>query len=644
MWNILISTVLYSSLVCAHWATHYSFQEGLIYLQLKNDDLVALNFSISGFQGLSGDSLELVNIKQNQRIHLLTSPPQNSSMFVYGDDLYAFTGAVDESLSQYDKCGNGIFQLLKYESASDSWTHAGDNMTFSEVDDVSFYQDSTYFTSTTSSEIYIYGGQCTETGEIVNRLLAFDMNTMLFANISTVTQPQGFYGATSIWAPNPLQLFVIGGKATGGWLNMDQLATWNFQSGWLFQSVTPNGSAAVSSRINALVLPVFGELANNSVLTFNRNYNPSNLLVLGGQSSGGSEAPWAKLLYQDNGWSWQDMDQLLDTSDILGAAVIFNTLVVVNCSSSLNTLNLRLGNSYQLNLYDVNNNFTLVEDLKSNTIGKHETGAGVKSSLTKTTKVLVGTLVPVAALALIFGIGMFLWKRKTTSKDPTNLLEPLDYQLGHYRTRLDQPYSLLGSRPLDLYQNTNDSSSTLEVASIDSWVRKRQEYEATRHRPLVRHSYLASNDTLNTYPETVNDEPVLEIPEPSAVIESSSLKDESWDLLMVQSPLISLLPPDSSPKSAMPVRLGQLKTFLYTQTPPQLPMVRRKSRLDPGFINLGDGVDFSARTESDEESPDENMDVQVLVSSKRKSVLRVMNPDMESRNAGEGVRLRTPSK
>jgi len=69
-------------------------------------------------------------------------------------------------------------------------------------------------------------------------------------------------------------------------------------------------------------------------------------------------------------------------------------------------------------------------------------------------------------------------------------------------------------------------------------------------------------------------------------------------------------------------------------------MLQRKSRLDPGLV-LGEGLDLSMG--SDTESPDENMDVQVLVSSKRKSVLRVMNPDMEAL-AQEGMRLRNPSK
>ncbi|OBA19507.1 hypothetical protein METBIDRAFT_73601 [Metschnikowia bicuspidata var. bicuspidata NRRL YB-4993] len=617
MWSLIIPIALFLAHTAAHWATHYSFQEGVIYLQLKNDDLVALNFSMSGFDGLSGSSLAEVNIEQNQEVFPLTAPPQNSTMFVSQKHLYAFSGAVDESLSTFDKCGNGVFQLLKYEAASDSWVYASDNMTFSGVENVSFYQDSTYLTSLTSSEVYVYGGVCTATGEVSSRLLSFDMETMLFANISTSTEPQGFYGGVSVWAPSPLQLFVVGGRSEAGWLNMYQLATWNFQSGWLFQSVLKNGTT-VLSRTNGLVLPVFSVLSDDTEETFLRNYNPQAVLVLGGEASGQSEAAWAKLLYEDNEWSWQSLELGLEDSDILGAAVIFDTLVVVN-GSSQTAAGKRLDSSYHLNLYDINSNFSLVDDLQSNTVSKSATQAASSTSVSKSTKILVGTLVPLSALAIIFGIAMYVWRRKVALKDTASLAGPMDYQLGHYRTQLDQQYSLLGSRPLDLYQHVNDTSSTLEGASIDSWVRKRQEYDASHGRPYARHSYLALNETLGSRAEEFTDELTLLSPPPAVVS------------------------PEGSPqKNALPVRISQLRSFLYSQTPPQLPMLQRKSRLDPGFLGLGEGLGASALAESEGEVSDENLDVQVLVSSKRKSVLRVMNPDADT--AGEGVRLRNPSK
>ncbi|KAM9890367.1 hypothetical protein OXX79_011476 [Metschnikowia pulcherrima] len=637
-WAKLIITVIYLGLVSASWSTHYAFDAGLIYVRLKDNGLVALNFSMSGFDGLSGTSLSSMNLKQDQQVAQLAAPPQNSSMFVYSNTLYAFTGATDDSLSEYDKCGEGVFQLLKYETSSESWVHATDNMTFSDVENVSFYRDSTYLTSTTSSDIYIYGGTCGATGEIVSRLLSLDMDTMQISNISTSTKPQGFFGGTSIWAPSPQQSFVIGGRSADGWLNMYQIATWSFQSGWSFQGVDQNGTT-VSSRTNPLALPIFSVLADDSVQTFNRNYNPTSVLVIGGDTAGDSDDAWAKLSYADNSWSWQALSPSIETEDILGAAVIFDTLVVVNGSSS--SISKRSEGTYSISLYDIKNDFALVEDLKSNTasVRKSDSASG---TLSKNTKVLVGTLVPLSALALIFGVVMFWWRKKVVKKDEASVTDPLDYQLGHYRTRSDQHFSLLGSRPLDLYQNGNDTNSTLDVASIDSWVRKRQEYDATRARPLGRNSYLASNETLGSHPE-VNDETIssegADLGE-GPITEKNDDTTVSAAISMIQTPSVYASPDGSPKKAALPARLSQLRTFSYTQTPPQSPMLQRKSRLDPGLV-LGEGLDLSMG--SDTESPDENMDVQVLVSSKRKSVLRVMNPDMEAL-AQEGMRLRNPSK
>lgn len=61
-------------------------------------------------------------------------------------------------------------------------------------------------------------------------------------------------------------------------------------------------------------------------------------------------------------------------------------------------------------------------------------------------------------------------------------------------------------------------------------------------------------------------------------------------------------------------------------------MIKKKSMLDPGTIPLEEPTDC--------ESIVTNMDVQVLVSSKRKSILRVVNPDQEE---SETIRQRQPS-
>lgn len=612
-WFLVWATLLHS--VLAVWSTLYSFLDGKVYLQLKNNDLVALNFSITGYSDLASDYLlSDVNIENGQLLTTLAAPPTNASLFLHDTTLYAFSATIDNSLTDYDLCGDGVFQLTKYDPEADSWVAASDNITFSGVADISFYLGSTYLVSPSSTSIYIYGGYCELSGSVTNRLLSLDLDTMSLANITTSTKPAAFYGAASLWAPNPQTLLVVGGKSSLGWLNMDQMALWSFLSGWLSQEVSLNGSTSVSSRTNPLVLPVFSPLSDNSTLTFDNDYKPSEVLLVGGDSSGTTTPQWAKLTLSSNQWLWGSVDTSLDMSEVEGAAVIFNTLVVVNASATSE----KRSDSYSVSLYDVSD-FSSVSDMKSSTAASTSDSSSL--GITRTTKVLVGTLVPIAALATIAAFGMYWWKRNMAKDDPVSIMEPGEYQLGHFRTASERPYSLLGVNPLNLYVQSNDSNSTLDADSMDSWVRKRQEYDAKRFRTLKRHSYLASNETLNSH------------------LDTEEITEEVTDELPVDE--MDMGTPDSEPRPLLPARVSHLKkSFSYTQTPPDLPMLRKKSRLDPGFVDLGsvmpEFVDVS------DESCDENMDVQVLVSSKRKLVLRIVNPDLAS--VDERLRQRTPSK
>lgn len=610
MWTLIL-WVLCLQLVHASWNTFYSFLDGKVYLQLTNNDLVALNFSITGFDSISGGYLlSEINLQDGQSVSLLTGPPTNSLVFLYDSTLYAFAGSTDTT-SDYDVCGDGVFQLVQYDSASDSWVSLADNMTFSDVADVSFYQDSAYLVSPLSSSIYIYGGRCSSSGTVTNRLLSFDMDTKSFANITTSTKPAAFYGAASLWAPNPQNSLVIGGKAAQGWLSMSQLAEWNFDLGWLSQTVSSN-SSLVLLRINALALPVFEPLSDSSTATFVKSYQPSAVVVVGGDLSALASPQWAKLALNSNEWTWSSLDTSIDVADVLGAAVIFDTLVVINLTS----VKRDGASAYLVSLYDLLDNFAAVLDVRSSTQNSTST---TSTGTTTTTKVLVGTLVPLAAIAVVVAAGFMWWKRKLQKDEPGSILEPDDYQLGHFRTASEQPYSLLGANPLN-YIHDNDSASTLDAASMDSWVRKRQEYDAKRFRTLKRHSFLALNETLNSHLEVSDEPPALPSPpQPEMVeVDMGSPNDER----------------------AVPPRVSVLcKSFSYSHTPPALPMLRKKSRLDPGFLDAGDLGHTPEYVEVSDESCDEDMDVQVLVSSKRKLVLRVVNPD-----EAESVRQRTPSQ
>lgn len=554
---------------------------------------------MTGFEKLdqhSSYSKAELNLADGQLVSVLTSPPQNSSVFLYDSALYAFTSG-HESDYLDDRCGNGVLRLSKYDLLLNTWKSASDNLTFSDVNDLSYYSDASILTSEDSDTVYIYGGRCELDDEPTNRLLALDMKTFTFSNTTTSTQPQPFYGASSQWAPNPQNLLVIGGKASNGWLNMYQLATWNFDSGWLFQQIEKNDSTTVHSRVNTLVLPKFSPLRDNSPTTFSNNYRTSSLLIIGGESANGAAEPaLAEIILDQNNWSWKTRDNNLDTLEIMGAAVIFDTLVVVNGL----TLTKRDSGSaqYNLNLYDLENDFKQIHDLLSNTRSPKKQDLDGNSSSSVTQKAVIGTIVPVAALAMAAAAGLFIWKKKASRKsDNMSLYESVDYQLGRFRTPSD-PFASAGAPRLSF-----ESGSTLSEASLDSWAQKKHEYEKRNHT-VKRHSFLASNETL-------------------------SIQEKSED-----SEEDSQAPRTLDPRPPVPARVNNLRnTHSYNHTPTSLPLLKRDSRRQLVPDNDDDNTSF-----------DDNVDVQVLVSSKRKSVLRVVNPDIMTITDEDLIRQRTPSK
>lgn len=591
----------------AQWAAYYSFPEGKVFMKLKNDDIVPLNFSITGFDDLDkylGFSQRDVDLANGQNIPPITLLPANSTVFLHQGTLYAFK-ALDQE-SDYDVCGDGIFLLLAFDENTAEWRLATDNMTFTDVSDVSYYEGSSILTNPDSNSIYIYGGRCASSGEATDRLLSFDMDSFSFSNITTSTKPHGFYGAASQWAPSPQNSLVVGGRSNDGWLNMYQLATWNYASGWLFQAVERNSSFSVNSRINPIVLPIFAPLADNSTKTFSSTYRPNAMLLIGGDDSKGTAKPeWAKLKVDTNTWTWEPVDTDINTDDVLGAAVLFDTLVLIRDSASK-----KRNSGYTVLLYDIGDNFKQVKSLSDNTPNS-DTSEG-SSSLT-TQKALIGTLVPVAALAMAVAIGVFFWKRKS-SREPEreSVIDAFDYQLGHFRTASEVPVNV---PPPEVHRRLSTSSeSTLETASIDSWFKKRQEYDSKRQRTIRRPSFLGLNETLQNMPEVDDESETSEQPETRQV--------------------------DLEP--VLPARVRQLrKSFSYTKTPPALPGLRKSTK--GGYMGVND---LLADADEESSSCDEAMDVQVLVSSKRKSILRVVNPEDQDDDDDKdnSIRQRTPSK
>lgn len=612
MWRSLLLFIAILHSTIATWATLYSFEDGRVYMRLKNDNLVALNIS------LYGSSLQSQNLNQNTQLETLPSPPANSSLFVYSSNLYAFAANSLSSSSNF--CSDGSLLLYVLNKTSSSWSLTSPIL-YSGILDTSYYQDAVIFTAPGSSDVYIYGGRCSS-GTVSGRLASLDMNSHTLFNVTTSTQPQPFYGAASLWAPNAQSLVVIGGKSSVGWLNMYQMATWSFQSGWSFQEATQSGTATVDSRISPLVLPIFTPSTASGAQSFLSSYAPTGALVIGGSGDRSLQSPWAQITFGNQKWSLSNLQPPIDELNLLGGFVIFDTFVAVNSSTKRDSM-------YALNLYDLGDNFKPISNLRSSQVLQNSLNK--KSDSSKTIKILIGVLVPLALLAIVAAVVIYLYRRKTGINEHESIIEATDYQFGHFRNALDQPYSILGRRPLDLFINNNDTASTLEINSIDLWVRKRQEYEANRISGGLRHSYLASQETLtspsdyNSYDDSISEKTHSD----NNFNESSNIQSPASSPVHFLEAIGKRPLGEYNPQTS---RLNKLKSQSFTMTPPGLPMLKKKSILDPGHVQLEASADCA--------SVESNMDVQVLVSSKRKLILRVMNPDEEG---AETFRQRQPS-
>lgn len=668
-------------LQAAAWATLYSFDQGRIYMHLANNDLVALNFSVTGLDALSKYSMPDVNYHTGQHVGALSTPPAALALFLWQGGLYAFSGSPDREWAAYDRCGDGGMRLLRYHADRDAWENEPGNLTFADVDDMSYYAGSTYLASPDSNTIYIYGGQCQRLGRMSGRLLLFDMRERRFANVSTSTTPQMFSGAASVWAPTPHQTLVMGGRSPHGWLNMAQIASWDFLAGWLSIQVA-NGSG-VESRTGALALPVFRPLSAASRLLLLAEYTVLDMLVVGGVSADGA-ADWVRLRYDRNTWAWsRAVLPPAPPAQVLGAAVIFNTLVVVTSGSRPRSDAVP---GYRLGVYSVSD-MAEMSDLSAS-----EAAAAAAADHRPVPqpdlppaklKVLVGTLVPLAALGMAALAGFLFWKHRRHANDRHGLVEPLEYQFGHFSPSLTASLaaSLLLREKALRRPHIHDLVSTLDVGSMDSWVRKRQEYDAAlpvrpgplrteahaepplgglyslaeplvpglidgspthaspihghppgpalhdegaaaRSNLLNRASYLASSETLHSFSKGEHSSagPAAAVPNLAGgdadQLGRSDQQRESDQL--GRSDQLRGSDHQRRKREHM-ARLG--KSFSYSRAPPRpcapgkTPRPAAGADAKPSALALED------------ESIDENVDVQVLVSSKRRSVLRVANPD-----------------
>lgn len=573
------------------WALHsvmaqsnalYALSKNKVYLKLTSNDLISVDFSIAGDIGINSES-----------INLISTPNEEFDVFLVGDELYSIYG---------DKSGD--LSLSKYNEQANKWDNLELNVT--GLTDYKYYKSSSYLPTYGTDEVYIYGGIIDD--QISNRLVSLNTETLLVSNITTTTKPEPFYGAASLYAPDVQTRLLIAGESSGGWLNMFQLATWNANSGWSFSKVGQE-KVDIESRVNPMVFPIFNRLDNSSVQTIMSDYQVSQVLIIGGEGDQGDALP--KTVYLDianNDWSYSIPNtEEFKVDDYLGVFTAFSNIIGITESS-------KRDGQYDIYMFDLD--FKPTSKLS---IPNEKTSKEVKKEIQQ--KAILGTVIPICSLAIIIAAGFVVMKKRKEKKLQQELKD-LNYHFENFY-QTDKP------------QVFNDSHSTLDVNSIDSWVRKRQEYD----RNIDDRKPFVSQETLQD-PEF--DE--LEEPQPLKTIDKLNKlvirlkKSISFNNLPSPERRANLLNDDEAKiESTTSNKYQQLRSSPYIGVPqdstPEFeepePVIEPRM-----YDDETNSFDYTL----------ENLDVQVLVSSKRRSTLKVTNPDVSRQNSVQNnLRYRTPS-
>ncbi|KAG7699192.1 hypothetical protein KL930_002021 [Ogataea haglerorum] len=531
--------------------------------------------------------------------------------------------------------------------------------------------------------VYVYGGYNSSSGRVSGRLVQLDLNALEIADTQSSLQPTGFYDSSSLLI-NHNTLVLVGGKTASGWVSLKQLAVWQYES-WGFKSVSVDKTDTINSRAGALLLPVF----SSNMITeeyLSSNYSDFSvdfvLMVGGGLSSGTYSSPNFARLDVGSSWSWTSLDTTvslansktnnannsqLSVDDMVGAAVIYDALVVVNGDSA----------NYTLTLYNTTS-FEVLESVDYSNLAKKTPGKSSKSLV-----IALSVLIPALAATIIALVAVWLYKKyksreaeKQKEKDLKDIME--FYQAGNSSSTTFASHgaekentSYFGNH---VKVNNYDDGDNL---SISSWKRKRWQLESemvnqdqdtdvepdptpepaekspvsplkrslstisyslgrSLRRSFSYQSSIRSFFTAETPPDDSGHSPQLTnipvlrpaeasnfalhlIPEDSS-LNSFKLKAAADSHSMTSNSTICEKSESSGSRPASPPPAARTTSLVFHNRAPLMAMPgRSKDFLPPPEPDL------------------ENLDVQILVSSKRRSKLRVTNPDPD------GPRKRTAS-
>lgn len=631
----LLSLFIAQAAPAAAWSTLYSSTHDLAYLHLSNNAVLQI----------------LADSANSPKS--LPDPPANASLVLAKDNtLLAFYGT--------SFCSP--IQVSKYSAADNAWTEISESLT----NQPNYLAQSVYISSPDSELVYIYGGRnLTDSCSIAyvpdpstiydpqadylvsNQIKVLNTTSLDFKILETPSSPTAMFAAGVLRLSSTSSL-LVGGKAQNGWIGMNQLALWQYSS-WAF--ISTSNSARVDSRTNPLVLPL--KSPAGSVMN---GFRGNATLVIGGRVNNHLSLPFmAGLTLNDStGWTWNEsLNQSIVQSpeSILGAVAFENTLITIDGNSNSK----KRAADYKLTFIDTRNweqisgytpstspSDTAVDSPTTSTL---HTTATVTATSTSTAvapdsgstissggKIALSTVLPISAFALLAIGGVFFYRKRKREEDTLPAPRPL----------LLSPY--FGSA--STFENNILDGENRRTDSIKSWTEKRRMYEQQELQQFeqsqpyghpYRQPYMALGDPYQTEPNASKDLGIISIGEGVNDFENPfyNIQDDHME------------PPDAPPAahSSRPVRTSTMRTVSGTiasyllgrkmstatdKTRPTSVASNYPVPATPVVPSAHPHADYDDEYDDDQDKFFEGRDVQVLVSSKRRTRLRVTNPDPDT--------------
>lgn len=621
------------------WATLYSSTNDVAYLHFRNNAVLKVFADNTGAP------------------NRLPDPPNNASLVLTLDNrLLAFYGtSFCESL-----------KIVQYYPTDDAWkpvTVAG----FVP----NYLSQSIYMASPASDLVFIYGGRNLSSAchtsyiqdpssiydsrisyVVSNQIKVFNVTDSTFKSIKTASSPTAMFAAGVLRMPFTTSSLLVGGKAQNGWIGMNQLALWEYSS-WTFISTA--NSAHVDSRTNPLVLPLKSPAGQPLSKATN------STLILGGRVNSHVSLPYTVGLDLDpvGGWSWNaDLNQSLipNTERLLGAVTFENTLITFmdknqDTKDITDVVERRDSNlNYEINYFDMakwtkTNGFTPSTD-SMDTSASESTSATVSpqpsetqdssysGSTTTTKKIALSTVLPVSFFFVGSAlVAVFLYRRKKRkNEDLIPVPRPLNLS----------PYLGGASSYEQQMLNSQSNGYDRDTASFQSWTEKRRIYEEQEHFQQHSQHYAQPYMPINGQNgQNSADIGIVSIGEGNSdydsLFESTIHHDENIPLQRVLS-----LDYRPQPRRASTIRQASESIVNYFKSKRSVssataPASYLRSNSAASFAqDISDmrmPLSSSSRQDNFTTEDDEffeGRDVQILVSSKRRTRLRVVNPDPDT--------------